>query len=116
MGLIQLENMEFFAHHGHFSEERIVGNKFLVNITLETNMDVPAKTDKLENALDYQAVYKIVKEEMGKKSHLLENIGGRILESLYKEFNSIERVTVKISKLNPPLGGMMDKVSIIMSK
>jgi len=38
MGLIQIENMEFYAFHGHFKEERIVGNKFLVDLTIETDM------------------------------------------------------------------------------
>ena len=38
MGLIQIENMEFYAFHGHFKEERIVGNKFIVDLTIETDM------------------------------------------------------------------------------
>lgn len=116
MGYIHLENMEFFAHHGHYAEEQIVGNKFLVNLTLETNMEIASRSDKLEDALDYQLVYKIVKNEMDKKSHLLEHIAGRILDALYQTFSSIESATVKISKLNPPMGGMMDNVSITLSR
>ena len=116
MGYIQLENMEFFAHHGHYDEERIVGNKFLVNLTIKTNMDAPSKTDRLEDALDYQKVYRIVNDEMRKKSHLLEHIAGRILDSLYNHFDSIENATIKISKLNPPMGGMMDNVSVSLSR
>lgn len=116
MGYIHLENMEFFAHHGHYDEERIVGNKFLVNLTIKTNMDAPSKSDRLEDALDYQTVYSIVKEEMRKKSHLLEHIAGRILDSLYNEFDAIDNATIKISKLNPPMGGMMDNVSVSLTR
>lgn len=116
MGYIHLENMEFFAHHGHYDEERIVGNKFLVNLTLETNMDVASHSDKLEDALDYQLVYQIIKQQMSKKSHLLEHIAGRILDALYNQFTTIEKATVKISKLNPPMGGMMDNVSVTLIK
>lgn len=116
MGCIHLENMEFFAHHGHYDEEQIVGNKFLVNLTIETDMKPASRSDKLEDALDYQLVYKIVKEEMGKKSHLLEHIAGRILDALYKQMKGIDKATLKISKLNPPMGGMMDNVSVTLIK
>lgn len=116
MGLIELENMEFYAFHGHYNEERIVGNKFLVNVTIETDLEKPAKSDNLDDALNYQKVYQLIREEMGKKSHLLENIASRILDSLYMNFNSIKSAKVKISKLNPPMGGKMDSVSITMDR
>ena len=61
MGLIKIENMEFYSFHGHFREERIVGNKFLVDLTIETDMTIPAKSDNLKDAVNYQKVYDIVK-------------------------------------------------------
>jgi dihydroneopterin aldolase len=90
MGLIQIENMEFYAYHGHFKEEQIVGNRFLVDLTIETDMQVPAKSDDLKDALNYQVAYNVVKEEMQSKSHLLEHIAGRILDSLYDNFTPHE--------------------------
>jgi 7,8-dihydroneopterin aldolase/epimerase/oxygenase len=116
MGFIHLENMEFFAHHGHYDEEQIVGNKFIVNLTIETDMKAASESDKLDDALDYQLVYKIVKEEMEKKSHLLEHIAGRILDALYNHMTGIEKATLKISKLNPPMGGMMNNVSVTLTR
>ena len=116
MGKIQLEDMEFYAYHGCFKEERIVGNKFLVNLTIETDMEIPADTDNIKDALNYQTAYKIVKEQMQQKSHLLENIGKRILDSLYGKFASIKKATVKISKMNPPIGGKMRCVSVTMDR
>jgi len=116
MGLIQIENMEFYAFHGHYKEEQIVGNKFLVDLTIETDMSVPSKSDNLKDAVNYQKAYQIVKDEMGKKSYLLENIAGRILDALYSEMSGIKKVTVKVSKMNPPIGGKIGSVSVVMEK
>lgn len=116
MGLIQIENMEFYSFHGHFKEERIVGNKFLVNLTIETNMKAAAASDNLKDAVNYQRAYEIVKQQMEIKSYLLENIAGRILDALYGEMKGIEKATVKVSKLNPPMGGKIASVSVTMSR
>ena len=114
MGLIQIENMEFYSFHGHFKEERIVGNKFLVNLTIETDMKAPAESDNLRDAVNYQRVYEIVKQQMEMKSHLLEHIAGRILDAIFSEINGISKATVKVSKMNPPMGGKIGSVSVIM--
>jgi dihydroneopterin aldolase len=116
MGLIQIENMEFYSFHGHFKEERIVGNKFLVDLTIETDMTIPQQTDNLKDAVDYQRVYEIVKLQMEKKSHLLEHIAGRILDAIYDEVEGIKKVTVKVSKMNPTMGGKIGTVSVVMSR
>jgi dihydroneopterin aldolase len=116
MGLIQIENMEFYAFHGHFREERIVGNKFLVDLTIETDMETPAVTDNLQDAVNYQRVYEIVRSQMGLKSHLLEHIAGRIIDAVYGEMAGIKKLTVKVSKLNPPMGGKIGSVSVVLSR
>lgn len=116
MGMIQLENMEFYANHGCYKEEQIVGNQFLVDLTLHTNCDLPRQSDNIEDALNYLKVYEFIKEEMDIKSHLLEHVAGRILDRLYKEFNQIDKATVKVRKMNPPLGGKLESVSVTLSK
>jgi dihydroneopterin aldolase len=116
MGLIQIEGMEFYAFHGHFKEEQIVGNKFLIDVTIETDMEKPMESDNLKDAVNYQLAYEVVKQEMQKKSHLLEHIAGRILNSLYTEIEGIKKATVKVSKMNPPVGGRANSVSVIVSR
>jgi len=117
MGLIQIENMEFYAFHGHYREEQIVGNKFLVDLSIEADMSAPAGSDNLKDAINYQVAYKLVKDEMEKKSNLLENIARRILDALYNQFSGIEKVTVKVSKMNPPMGGgRIDRVSVTLTR
>jgi len=116
MGLIQIENMEFYAFHGHFKEEQIVGNKFLVDLKIETDMTRPSETDNLKDAVNYQQAYQIVKKQMEKKSYLLENIAGRILNAIYAEMEGIKKVTVTVAKMNPPMGGKIGSVSVVMER
>jgi dihydroneopterin aldolase len=116
MGLIQIEGMEFYAFHGHFKEEQIVGNKFLIDVTIETDMEKPMESDNLKDAVNYQLAYEVVKQEMQKKSHLLEHIAGRILNSLYTEIEGIKKATVKVSKMNPPVGGRANSVNVIVTR
>ena len=115
MGIIEIEGMKFYAFHGHFEAEQIVGNEFIVNLRLETDCNKAAISDNLVDALNYQVVYEVVKREMAQPSKLLENVAKRILDSLKFQFTSIINVSVKISKMNPPMGGEIEKVSVTLS-
>ena len=53
---------------------------------------------------------------MEKKSYLLEHIAGRILDALWSEMEGIKKATVKVSKMNPPMGGKIASVSVVISK
>ncbi len=108
--------MYFYAWHGHFDVEQLVGNDFLVDVSLEADCSRAAVTDNLEDALNYQAVYDVVKREMMIKSRLLEHVVTRILNALEEEFPGIQKVTVKVSKVNPAMGGQIQKVSVSMSR
>lgn len=116
MGIIEIEGMHFYAFHGHFESEQRVGNDFIVNLKIETDCSRASISDNLDDALNYQTVYEIVKKEMSVTSHLLENVAKRILDSLYFTFETIKRAEVKISKMNPPMGGEIEKVSVTLSR
>jgi 7,8-dihydroneopterin aldolase/epimerase/oxygenase len=116
MGLIQIEGMEFYAFHGHYKEEQIVGNKFLVDLEIETDLEPAAISDRLENTADYTVACRVVKEEMEKKSKLLESIAKRILDALYLNMKNIKKATVRIKKMNPPVGSKVGSVSVVMSR
>jgi 7,8-dihydroneopterin aldolase/epimerase/oxygenase len=116
MGIIEIEGMEFYAYHGCFKEEQIVGNKFLVDLTLEVLCSKAGKTDMIGDAVNYQVAYNIVKAEMEIKSHLLEHVCTRILESLFKHLPNIKMAKVKVAKVNPPLGGKTQQVSVALLK
>lgn len=114
MGIIEIEGMQFYAFHGHFESEQKVGNKFTVNLRMETDCGPASISDNLDDALNYQTAYEIVKQEMVVPSHLLEHVAKRIIDSLYKNFPAIKKAEIKISKLNPPMGGEIDKVNVTL--
>ncbi len=116
MGVIEIEGMKFYAYHGHFAAEQIVGNNFEVYARIETNCSKAGESDNLDDALNYQAVYETIQKEMQIKSALLENVATRILDALYAEFPSIEKAKIKISKMNPPMGGEMERVSVTLER
>jgi len=96
--------------------ERVVGNQFEVSIRLETDCSKAAQSDKLEDALNYQEVYKTVKKVMEKNSRLLENVAKRILDELFENFITIKKARIKLSKINPTMAGEIDKVSVILER
>ena len=117
MGKIVIEEMEFYAFHGHYQEEQIVGNRFLVDLEMDADLTAAADSDNLNDAVNYQQAYQIIKNEMRRtKSNLLENIGKRILDALYAEMEGIEKASIRIRKLNPPMGGPIKSVGVKMSR
>lgn len=116
MSEIILEGMEFFSYHGCFKEEQIIGNKFIVDLKIQLDTSKAEISDHINDTINYQKVYLIVKDEMDKKSHLLEHISRRIINSLYQNFPHIEKIIVKISKINPPLGGSVRSVSVVITE
>ena len=116
MGLIQIEGMEFYAYHGCLKEEQIVGNKFLLDLQIETDLSKAAQTDNIKDALNYQTVYELIRKEMILKSHLLEHIANRIITTIYDNYPEVIKLTVKVSKMNPPIGGKVDCVSVTLSR
>lgn len=111
MGKILLEGMEFFAFHGCFKEEQIIGTKFILDLELESDTSVAENSDRLYDTVDYAGVYQKVKNEMEMKSHLLEHVARRIIESVHSTYPSIVYIGLKIAKNNPPIGGKIHRVS-----
>ena len=116
MTKITLENMEFHAFHGCLEHEQKLGNTFIVSIGIEIDTSLAGQTDELEHTLNYQLVYDAVKTQMEIPSKLIEHVGQRILDAVFSEFQQIQGLKVKLSKLNPPLGGKVDRVTIELNK
>ena len=115
MGNIRLEKMQFYAYHGHYPEEKVVGTKFEVDLMMESSLNAAGKSDDLVDTLNYQEAYEVVKEVMGNSYNLLEHIAHQILTNLKSQFSQLEFAQVKISKMNPPMGGQMQCVSVEMN-
>ncbi len=116
MAAISIEGMEFFAYHGRYNDEHIIGNKYIVDFYFETDTKGAEKSDDIRQTVNYQSVYKVIKKEMKLNSKLIEHVAKRIIDAVCKEFPHIKEANIKISKLNPQLGGKADKVSVTVSR
>jgi dihydroneopterin aldolase len=106
MGKISLEGMTFFARHGYYEEEQILGNEFIVDIYVETNLVPAAMRDELLATVNYENIYFIAQYEMSQPSKLLEHVCARIASQVRaKAGGMLQSVNVVIRKKNPPLGG-----------
>ena len=116
MGIITLHGMEFYAHHGYYSDEITRGNKFVVDLKMDTETAQPGKSDDLEDALNYENIYDMVKAEMEIRSNLLEHAAHRILDKLMGQFKAVKSAELTIAKLNPPLKGIVQQVSVTIKQ
>ncbi|MDO5978896.1 dihydroneopterin aldolase [Flavivirga spongiicola] len=115
MGIIKVENIRIFAYHGCLEEETKIGSDYRVDLEVKADLQNSAKTDKLSNTVDYVFLNRIIKEEMEIPSHLLETVARRILNRIFNEDKLVKKATVWVSKLNPPIGGDVERVTIKMT-
>ena len=112
MATIEINDMRFYAHHGCFEQERAIGTHFRVDLRFKTDTSRAEVTDNIADTGSYLDVYQVVKKQMLNPSNLLENVARRICDAVLRQFSAVENITVKVYKLNPPLGGHMDSVSV----
>lgn len=103
---IFLNNMRIRARHGVMPQEQTVGGDFLVTVEAETNHTVSIKTDTLTDTVNYADMATTVREEMAQPGKLLEHVAGRICKRLLRHYPTITQVTVRLTKLTPPIAGL----------
>ena len=116
MGIIKVNNIKIYAFHGCLLEEGHIGSDYIVDVIVHANLQKSAKTDALEDTVDYVLLNNIVTEEMAIRAKLLENVAQRILNRIFKESSLVTEVEVAVSKLNPPIGGDVEKVTILLTE
>lgn len=116
MGVIKVENIKLYAFHGCLNEEALIGSDYRVDVTVYADLSKSSLTDDLNDTVDYVLLNKIVAEEMAIRSKLLEEVGQRILNRIFKESTLVTKADVSVSKINPPIGGNVEKVTILLSK
>ena len=109
---ILLENISFYAYHGVCSQEKKVGNVFIVNLKLKVDLTAAMESDDLSDTVSYADVHRLVSQEMDIPSNLLEHVCGRIVRRLFNEFKAIEEIQLKLCKQNPPMGADMDSAGV----
>lgn len=114
MGVIRLKKIKVYAYHGCLIEEGKIGSDYLVDLKVKASLAEASKTDELKDTVDYVHLNRIVKEEMAIRSKLLENVGKRIIDRIFNELLLVNQIRVKVSKVNPPIGGDVAEVVVAM--
>jgi 7,8-dihydroneopterin aldolase/epimerase/oxygenase len=116
MGNIKLKNIRTYSYHGCLIEEGKIGSDYSVDLEVKTDLRKSALSDHLEDTVDYVLLNRIVEEEMAIRSNLLEHVAHRIIKRIFDEVAAISRITLAVSKLNPPIGGDVEAVTIEMEE
>jgi dihydroneopterin aldolase len=116
MGIIKLKNIRTYSYHGCLIEEGKIGSDYSVDLEVKTDLRKSALSDQLEDTVDYVLLNRIVEEEMAIRSNLLEQVAHRIIKRIFDEVASISRISLAVSKLNPPIGGDVEAVTIEMEE
>ena len=95
-------------------EEGKIGSDYRIDLKVKANLKPSAKSDNLADTVDYVHLNRIVKEEMAIRTKLLETVAKLILDRILLEIPKVDEARIKVSKLNPPIGGNVEMVSIIM--
>ena len=114
MAIILVEGIKLYAYHGCMKEEAMIGGNYIVDVSIDADLSKPSISDKLNDTIDYVTIYEIVKKEMTIRSKLIEHVAKRILDKLKKRFSESISIEVKVTKLNPPIPGEVEKVSVVI--
>lgn len=112
MGFIKLKNIRTYSYHGCLIEEGKIGSDYSVDLKVKTDLSRSSVTDNLVDTVDYVLLNQIVVEEMAIRANLLEHVAQRIITRILKEVPAISSVILGVSKLNPPIGGDVEAVTI----
>ena len=97
-------------------EEGKIGSDYRIDLKVKANLKPSAESDKLADTVDYVHLNRIVKEEMAIRTKLLETVAKLILDRILLEISKVDEARIKVSKLNPPIGGNVEMVSIVMTQ
>ena len=112
MSKISVNNIKVYAYHGCWEEEAIIGGEYIVDVDMDVNFTQSAKDDDLSKTADYVVVKEVVYREMAIRAKLIENVAYRIYEALKASLPVCNTISVRVTKLNAPMGGQVESVSV----
>ncbi|NSL91090.1 dihydroneopterin aldolase [Chitinophaga sp. Mgbs1] len=111
---IALEQVAFRAYHGYYPEETIIGNDFMLDITVRIPGTVVV--DDLAETVNYQGLYDIAKVVMATPKPLLEEVVYEMTAVLKERYPAIQHSIVTLRKLNPPMGASIRNSLVSLAK
>ncbi|UWX54992.1 dihydroneopterin aldolase [Maribacter litopenaei] len=115
MGTIRVDNIRVYSYHGCLSEETKIGSDYLVNVEVKADLSKAIESDELRDTVDYVHINRIVVEEMGIPSKLLEHVAKRIGNRILGDLSMVKKTTISVAKVNPPINGDVEKVLVKLS-
>ncbi|MGV3354654.1 dihydroneopterin aldolase [Streptococcus orisratti] len=117
MDKIILKGCRFYGYHGAFVEEQTLGQIFVIDCTLQVDLEKAAQTDDLEDTVHYGMVFEAIQRQVeGKKYKLIERLAGAICEDIFEQFAAVQAITLHITKENPPIKGHYDAVGVELER
>lgn len=117
MDKIYLKDVEIFANHGVFKEEKILGQKFIFDIELELDLSKAGKTSDLESSVHYgELCLGMEKVVLEKDYDLIETVGEKVASFILNEYNQVKNVKVKVKKPWAPIGRHLKYAAIEVNR
>ena len=112
---VELKGLRFFALCGVYAEEEKIENEVEVNMQLQYKAPDEVITE-LEETVDYTAAYAIVRDGLKEQNRLLETAVMKICDQLYEKFNHIEKISLSVKKLTPPITNFTGSVGVTYTR
>lgn len=111
---VALTDLRFYAFHGYYPEEQVLGNEFTVAIRTGFCKQ-EGIADELDRTVNYQTLYNIVEAEMQLARKLLETVAETVLSRIRTEFPFVDEIEVTICKNQPPFGADRAKATVTLN-
>ena len=116
VGKIRLKNVRLYGFHGCLKEEEMIGSDYRVDLEVTADLGEAARTDQLSETVDYVHLQTIIREEMAIRTKLIETVAVRIIDRILAELPQVHSADVEVSKINPPIGGDVEQVTVSLGK
>jgi dihydroneopterin aldolase len=111
---INLKDAEFFAYHGFYPEEQLLGSRFMVDIAVGFVPDAKLTEDEIAHTINYERLYIIACEEMSNTRKLIETVAQSIFDRIQQKYPYVKQIKVAVKKLNPPMKGKVGHSSVVI--
>lgn len=110
MFTIHLTNLQFKAYHGLYPQEKILGNKFIVN--LHVHYKAINSIITIADTINYEKLFALVQQQMNIATPLLETVAQNIAKEILKSFSEALEVDICIAKKNAPIQCLIGNVAV----
>ncbi|WP_311566940.1 dihydroneopterin aldolase [Porphyromonas uenonis] len=113
---IRIVNAHFYSYIGALSEEQVLGNRYIVNLTATYDASQAVQSDDVADAVSYADLYNVVADKIGhSRDNLLEYVAGQILTEILANYKLVDSCEITIQKAIPPIAGIIEAASVTLA-